>query len=68
MTTTARLMLAAGFLLLLTFGLGMAQGTAPVARVTELVRQHRGMHGQMGQMHQRMMGGMMGGRGMMRGR
>ena len=113
MTITTRLTLAAAFLLLLTFSLGMAQGTAPQAQpnmqdmmkmheqmmagmkahdtkldallkemnaatgeakttalaatVTELVRQHRSAHAQMGQMHQQMMG-MMGGRGMMRGR
>ena len=113
MTITTRLTLTAGLLLLLTFSMGMAQGTAPQAQpnmpdmmkmheqmmagmkaddskldallkemnaatgdakvkalaatVTELVRQHRGAHGQMGQMHQQMMG-MMGGRGMMRGR
>jgi len=37
---------------------------AVAAVVNELVRQHKAMHGRMGQMHQQMMGG----RGMMMGR
>jgi hypothetical protein len=42
---------------------GEAKVTAIAAVVTELVQQHKAMHGRMGQMHQQMM---MGGRGMMR--
>jgi hypothetical protein len=42
---------------------GDAKLNALAAVVTELARQHRTAHGQMGQMHQQMMG-MMGGRGM----
>lgn len=41
---------------------GDAKVNAVAAVVNELVRQHRGMHGRMGQMHQHMMGM---GRGMM---
>jgi hypothetical protein len=43
---------------------GDAKVTALAAVVNELVRQHKVMHGRMGQMHQHMMGG----RGMMMGR
>jgi uncharacterized protein HemX len=42
---------------------GDAKVNAVAAVVNELVRQHRAMHGRMGQMHQHMMGM---GRGMMR--
>ena len=113
MRAITRRMIAAALLLVFTFSMGRAQGTAPqpqttgpdmmkmheqmmatikeddakldallkdmnaamgeakvnalAAVVTELARQHKGMHGQMVQMHQQMMGGM-GGRGMMRRR
>ena len=43
---------------------GDAKVNAVAAVVNELVRQHKAMHGRMGQMHQQMMGG----RGMMMGR
>ena len=43
---------------------GSAKVDAVAAAVNELARQHTGMHGRMGQMHQQMMGG----RGMMMGR
>jgi hypothetical protein len=43
---------------------GNAKVTAMAAVVTELVQQHKSMHGRMGQMHQQMMGG----RGMMMNR
>jgi hypothetical protein len=43
---------------------GDAKVNAVAAVVSELVRQHKAMHGRMGQMHQQMMGG----RGMMMGR
>ena len=43
---------------------GDAKVNAVAAVVNELVRQHKAMHGRMGQMHQHMMGG----RGMMMGR
>lgn len=43
---------------------GDAKINAVAAVVSELARQHRTVYGQMGQMHQQMMGG----RGMMRGR
>jgi len=43
---------------------GEAKINAMATVVTELVRQHKAMHGHMSQMHQQMMGG----RGMMMGR
>lgn len=43
---------------------GDAKVNTVAAVVNELVRQHKAMHGHMGQMHQQMMGG----RGMMMGR
>ena len=43
---------------------GDAKVNGVAAVVNELVRQHKAMHGHMGQMHQQMMGG----RGMMMGR
>jgi hypothetical protein len=43
---------------------GDAKVNAVAAVVNELVRQHKAMHGRMGQMHQQMMGG----HGMMMGR
>ena len=46
---------------------GNGKINAVAAVVTELVRQQKAMHEHMGQMHEKMMGGMRGGRGMMRG-